>query len=43
MKNKRTTITLVLIAATAAFAATKPFFKPKDGFVPDPRTAIAAE
>ena len=43
MNTKRVSALLaVVIAATALIAATtKPFFKPKSGFVPDEPTAIA--
>jgi hypothetical protein len=42
MKAKRLAGPLILfLVATALLAATKPFFKPKTGFVPDERTAIA--
>ena len=41
MKTKIALIGAVLVAAVVAYAASKPFFKPKSGFVPNERTAIA--
>ncbi|HVU18713.1 MAG TPA: YbbC/YhhH family protein [Candidatus Didemnitutus sp.] len=41
MKIKITLVAVILAAAVMAYAASKPFFKPKNGFVPDERTAIA--